>query len=84
VIEEIIVDYFYGKVAREVLSKMAGGTLTEAFAVGVLMLLILIPYFALRGAALRLGDGALWNLFTERGSPVARQARVLTKGDLQY
>ncbi|THD61910.1 MAG: DUF4339 domain-containing protein [Bradyrhizobium sp.] len=67
VIEEMIVGYFHGKVGRAVLSEIAGGTLTEAFAVGILMLLILIPYFALRGISLRLGDGNLWRLFTDRG-----------------
>jgi GYF domain 2 len=81
VIEEMIVGYFHGKAGRAVLSEMAGGTLTEAFAVGVLMLLVLIPYFALRGAARRLGDGALWKLFTERELPVFRQARDRTKGE---
>jgi hypothetical protein len=75
VIEEITVGYFHGKAGRAVLREMAGGTLTEAFAVGALMLLILIPYFALRGAASRLGDGALWKLFTERELPSSRQDR---------
>jgi hypothetical protein len=74
VIEEMIVGYFHGKAGREVLSEMAGGTLTEAFAVGILMLLILIPYFAFRAVAFRLGDGAFWKLFTERDRPTSRQA----------
>jgi hypothetical protein len=70
VIEEMIVGYLHGKTSRAVLSEMAGGTLTEAFAVGVLMLLILIPYFAFRGVASRLGDRAVWKLFTEPDWPV--------------
>jgi GYF domain 2 len=74
VIEEIIVGYFHGKASREALSEIAGGTLTEAFAVGALMLLILIPYFAFRGVALHLGDGVLWKLFTERGKPASEGA----------
>jgi GYF domain 2 len=81
VIEEMIVGYFHGKAGRVVLSELAGGTLTEAFAVGVLMLLILIPYFAFRGAARRLGDGALWKLFTERELPAPRQAQDRTKSE---
>jgi hypothetical protein len=81
VIEEMIVGYFHGKAGRDVLSEMAGGTLTEAFAVGLLMLLILIPYFAFRGVALRLGDGALWKLFTDRDPPASRQARDRTRGE---
>jgi hypothetical protein len=62
VIEETIVGFLRGKAGREVLSEMVDGSLTEAFDVGVLMLLILIPYFAFRGVAVRLGDGALWRL----------------------
>jgi hypothetical protein len=79
VIEEIIVGYFHGKASREVLSEMAGGSLTEAFAVGASMLLILIPYFAFRGVALHLGDGVLWKLFTERGKPASERARHRAK-----
>ena len=54
--------------AREVLEEMAGGTLPEAIAVCVLLLLVLIPYFSFRGLASRLGDGVLWKHFTERRS----------------
>ncbi len=43
---------------------MAGGTLPQAFAVSILMLLILIPYFTFRGVADRLGGGVLWKLLT--------------------
>jgi hypothetical protein len=72
VVEELIVGLFHGRASREVLSDMAGGTLTEAFAIGVLMLLILVPYFAFRGLAFRLGDGALWKLLTECSSSESR------------
>jgi hypothetical protein len=65
-VEEIIVGYFHGRTSQEVLSEMAGGTLPQAFAVTILMLLILIPYFTFRGVADRLGEGALWKLLTER------------------
>jgi GYF domain 2 len=67
-IEEITLGLFHGRAAREVLGKMAGGTLPEAAAVCVLLLLVLIPYFSLRGLASRLGDGVLWKHFTERRS----------------
>jgi hypothetical protein len=73
IIEELVVGFLHGKSGGEVLSEMAGGTLTEAFAVCVLMLLILIPYFAFRGVAFRLGVGTLWRLLlTERSSPASR------------
>ena len=66
VVEEIIVGYFHGRTSQEVLGEMAGGTLPQAFAVSILMLLILIPYFTFRGVADQLGEGALWKLLTER------------------
>jgi hypothetical protein len=68
VVEEMIVGYFHGRTSQEVLSEMAGGTLPQAFAVSILMLLILIPYFTFRGIAERLGDGVLRKLLTERAS----------------
>jgi hypothetical protein len=66
-IEEVGLGLFHGRAAREVLGEMAGGTLSEAIAVCVLLLLVLIPYFSFRGLAFRLGDGVLWKHFTERG-----------------
>ena len=67
-IEEIVLGFFHGRATREVLGEMAGGTLWEAIAVCVLLLLVLIPYFSLRSLAARLGHGVLWKHFTERGS----------------
>lgn len=69
VIEEMIVGYLHGRTGAEVLSELAGGTLAQAFAVSMLMLLTLIPYFAFRGVADHLGEGVLWKLLTERSSP---------------
>jgi hypothetical protein len=66
-VEELGVGLFHGRAAREVLGEMAGGTLTEALAVCVLLLLVLIPYFLLRGLASRLGEGVLWKHLTQRG-----------------
>jgi hypothetical protein len=72
-IEEIVLGFFHGRAAREVLGEMAGGTLPEAISVCVLLLLVLIPYFSFRGLASRLGDGILWKHFTERGYDETRQ-----------
>jgi hypothetical protein len=69
IIEELIVGHFHGRASREVLSEIAGGTLPQAFAIGVLLFLILIPYFAFREIATSLGEGELSKLFTERRSP---------------
>jgi hypothetical protein len=61
----MIVGYFHGRTIQEVLNELAGGTLPQAFALSILMLLILVPYFTFRAVAERLGDGALWKLLTE-------------------
>ena len=66
-VEEIALGFFHGRAVGDVLGEMAGGTLPEAIAVCVLLLLVLIPYFSFRGLASRLGDGVLWKHFTERG-----------------
>jgi hypothetical protein len=67
-IEEIVVGLFHGRPASEVMGEMAGGTLPEAIAVCVLLLLVLIPYFSFRSLAARLGHGVLWKHFTERAN----------------
>jgi hypothetical protein len=71
-IEEVTLGLFHGRPVREVLGEMAGGTLPEAVAVCVLLLLVLIPYFSFRALASRLGDGVLWKLFTDRGHAQTR------------
>jgi hypothetical protein len=48
VIEELIIGAIHGKEAREILSEIAGGTLPQALAVGLLLFLVMIPYFAYR------------------------------------
>ena len=71
-IEEIGLGLLHGLTAHEVLGEMAGGTLLEAVAVCVLLLLVLLPYFSFRGLASRLGDGVLWKHFIERGHSQTR------------
>jgi hypothetical protein len=68
VIEEMIVGFFHGRTTIEVLSELAGGTIPQAFATGLLMFLILIPYFAYREIANYLGEGELAKLLTARRS----------------
>jgi hypothetical protein len=79
VVEELVVGYFHGRTSQEVLSEMAGGTLPQAFAVSILMLLTLIPYFAFRGVADHLGKGVLWKLLTERSNPSGVRAVQLVE-----
>jgi len=68
VIEEIVVGLVHGKAVSEVVGEIGGGTLQQALAVSVLMLLILIPYFTFRLVGALLGEGVLWKLLTERNA----------------
>lgn len=54
--EDIIVGYFHGREMREVLHQVGGGSILEAFAEGVLMFLVLVPYLAFRRIAVSLGE----------------------------
>ncbi len=71
VVEEIIVGLLHGRTAKEAVGAIGGGTLQQALATSILMLLILIPYFAFRVISVRLGEGVLWRLLTERASPAS-------------
>jgi hypothetical protein len=48
ILEELLLGYAHGKEVRDILRDFAGGTLPQAFAVGLLLFLIMIPYFAYR------------------------------------
>lgn len=68
VVEEIIAGLLHGRTVMEAIGEIGGGTLQQALATSILMLLILIPYFTFRVVAVRLGEGVLWKLLTERAS----------------
>jgi len=68
VAEEMVVGYLHGRPIGEAIGEYGGGTLQQALATSVLSLLILIPYFTYRVLAVRLGEGVLWKLLTERAS----------------
>ncbi len=68
-IEEVIAGYLHGKDAEQAVSSMAGGTLAQAAATVILMVLIFIPYFAYREIASKLGEAALSKLLFSRTPP---------------
>ena len=74
VAEELIVGFFHGREIRDIAAEIGGGTLPQAIAQSVLLLLILIPYFTFRVVSVRLGEGVLWKLLTEP-APVASPRR---------
>jgi hypothetical protein len=54
IIEELVVGHLHGKEVREILSEMAGGTVPQAMSVGLLMFLIMVPFFAFRESGIEL------------------------------
>lgn len=65
IIEEVVVGYFHGRTNRETLNELFGGTSEAAFAIGLLLLLIMIPYFAFREIDDRIGEGGLLKFLKE-------------------
>jgi hypothetical protein len=59
VIEELIVGTIHGKSLAAIMSELADGSLMEAAATSLLMVLVLAPYFAMREINSELGDGVL-------------------------
>jgi hypothetical protein len=61
-VEEVVLDLIHERPIRGVAAAIAGGTLPELLAASLLMLLILIPYFAWREVKAELGEGKLRQL----------------------
>ncbi len=64
-IEEVIVGLVHGHKALDVAVTFAGGTLPQVFATTLLMVLIMIPYFAFGEISASMGEGELMRLLTE-------------------
>jgi Na+-transporting NADH:ubiquinone oxidoreductase subunit NqrD len=71
IVEEICVGLLHGRAVHDAFAGVAGGTLPEALATSLLLLLILIPYFAFREIAHGLGEGELMRLLAARRPPPA-------------
>jgi uncharacterized protein DUF4339 len=56
ILEEVIVGYFHGREASQILAGLGGGTIPQAVAMSALMFLVLLPYLAFRRLALTLGE----------------------------
>jgi hypothetical protein len=65
VLEELIVGYLHHRAFADSLAEVGGGTLHQAFATSIIMLLILIPFFAFRSLAEVVGERVLFRLFFE-------------------
>ena len=64
-IEEVILGHLRGESLADSLADLAGGTAWQVIATSVIMLLILIPWFAFRALGEVIGDGTLVRLFFE-------------------
>jgi hypothetical protein len=64
--EDVIVGYVHGEDARDAVKGIGGGTRPEAIATALLMFMVLIPYFAYKDIAMKLGEAALLKLLFAR------------------
>ncbi len=65
VLEEVIVGYLHHRAFADSLAEIGGGTLQQAIATAIIILLILIPFFAFRSLADVIGGRVLFRLFFE-------------------
>ncbi|HLW91388.1 MAG TPA: hypothetical protein VKS78_08825 [Roseiarcus sp.] len=66
VVEEVVVGLIHGRHVQDVTKEIAGGTLPQVLATSLLILLIMIPYFAFREVSTVMGEGKLLKLLAER------------------
>ena len=66
VLEEIAIGYFHGRAVADSLAELGGGTLAQATATIIILLLIFVPYFAFRSLGDIIGDRILVRLYFER------------------
>ena len=64
-LEEVIVGHFDHRTVAASISELGGGTLHQAIATAILMLLILVPFFAFRSLSEVVGERVLFRLFFE-------------------
>jgi hypothetical protein len=63
IVEEIFVGYLHGRSVASSLGDLTGSHLEETVAWIIILLLVLIPYFAFRALALSLGSDRLMKMF---------------------
>jgi hypothetical protein len=73
IIEEALVGLFHHRSIADSLGELGGVRLEETLAGYLIMLLVLIPYFALRVLGEALGEGRLTRMFFVEREPMARR-----------
>jgi hypothetical protein len=66
IIEETLIGIWHGKTATESIPDVGGGSLKGILVVGVMMFVVLMPFFAMRELSRDLGDDRLYELFFVR------------------
>jgi hypothetical protein len=66
IFEEILVGRWRGKTFGESIPAVGGGSLKGIFSVGIILFVVLMPFFALRELARDFGDDQLYALFFVR------------------
>jgi hypothetical protein len=66
VVEEIGVGWFHGKTPARVLADMTGDSVLQVLATTLLMVLVLVPYFAFHEITEQLGEGELLRMLVAR------------------
>ncbi len=67
--EEVLAGMWHGKTVAETIAALSGGRLEEIFVVGVIMFVVLMPFFALREIGKDIGDEKLFEQFFVRRTP---------------
>ena len=80
-LEELVVGYLHHRTFAASLAEIGGGTLHQAIATSIILLLILIPFFAFRSLAEVVGGRVLFRLFFEpRRRPDGTPAAARSEG----
>jgi hypothetical protein len=66
IIEETLIGMWHGKTAMESIPDVGGGSLKGILVVGLMMFVVLIPFFALKEISRAIGDDNLYKLFFVR------------------
>jgi hypothetical protein len=69
VIEEVLVGMWHGKTVTESIAALGGGSLVGILVIGVIMFIVLMPFFALREIGRDIGDDKLFEQFFVRRTP---------------
>jgi hypothetical protein len=66
IVEETLIGMWHGKTAAESIPDIGGGSLKGILVVGLVMFIVLIPFFALKEISRAIGDDRLHELFFVR------------------